>query len=855
MLFNYLKVGLRNLLKYKVFSFINVFGLAAAMSVCMLIILMLADQKSHDQFNVNKDRIYRILSDGPDFRHPYATSPSPLAAVLQKDYPVVQTSTRLEMGVGGDVVYSQNGGEAGGGSAAGREGSMENAEKSAEVKGYFADSSFFNVFSFELERGDKAFALAAPNSIVLTHELAHQLFNNEDPIGRSVRFVDRGLNLFGQAGAPTATPWGNFTVTGVIADRPYKSHLRFNALLSTSSMPALVKQGKLTDRSQDWSNYYNCMTYALLAPGKNSQDLDAALHELVARKYVGIKDFKGFRMMGQSLLKISPGILLGNESSIVLPVTAYYFLAFLAMVILGSACLNYINLSVARALNRSKEIGVRKVTGALRGDLIVQFLSESILTALFAMGMAILLLFVLKAAFMRLWVNQYLNFDLRENGMIFVIFICLACLIGIIAGIYPALYLSKFRPILALKSKEGMGSRKGMGAGWLGTGRLRLRKVLSVTQFAISLLFIITSILIYNQFRYFMAFKYEFNTKNIVDVNLQSNDYKMARTQFAGVPGVVDISACNYMPASTHSEGGQLRRADGKRPDGKQGAGEDSYVDFMSLSADDHFLGNLGLKIVAGRNLPPLSAGASRYIVVNETAVKALGYPDRGSIVGQAVQSHWSDSPLVVIGVVQNFHMRMILGNDSIQPLFLQHVPSSFQYLNIKIASRDVRGTMAKLESRWRLIDPVHAFKYEFYDEDLAASSQGIFDVVAILGFFAVLAVTIACLGMLGMATYTTERRRKEVGIRKVLGAKNFGNAMLLSREFLNILVISILIAAPLSYILNTMWLRKFPNRVEFGWGTVLTGTCVVLVLGLITIGSQTIRASRRNPVESLKAE
>jgi putative ABC transport system permease protein len=823
MFLNYLKVGFRNLLKYKAFSFINVFGLAAAMSVSMLIILMLADQKSHDQFNLNKDRIYRILSDGPDFRHPYATSPSPLAAVLQKDYPVVQTSTRLEMGVGGDVVYNQ---------------------KSTETRGYFADTSFFTVFSFELERGDKESALAAPNSIVITHELARQLFNNEDPIGRSVRFVDRGLNLFGEVGAPVATPWGNFIVTGVIADRAYKSHLKFNALISTSSIPALAKQGRIGDRSSDWSNYYNCMTYAMLAPGRGGQDLDLALHQLVARKYAGLKDFKGFRMMGQSLLKISPGILLGNESSIVLPLVAYYFLSFLALVILISACLNYINLSVARALNRSKEIGVRKVTGALRGDLILQFLSESILTAFFAMGMAIILLFVLKAAFMRLWVNQYLNFDLRENGVIFGIFICFACLIGIIAGIYPAMYLSRFRPILALKNSEGIRA-----------GRLGLQKVLSVFQFAISLLFITTSILIYNQFRYFMAFKYEFNTKNIVNVNLQSNDYKLVSRQFRGVPGVADISACNYMPASTHSEGGQLRRADGKRPDGKKGVGEDSYVQFMSFSADDHFIGNLGLKIIAGRNLPLVGAGESRYIVVNETAVKALGYPYPGTIVGQAVQSRWSDSPLVVIGVVQNFHMRMILGNDSIEPLFLQHIPANFQYLNIKIASQDVRGVMMKLESKWRLIDPVHAFKYEFYDEDLAASSQGIFDVVSILGFIAALAVTIACLGMLGMATYTTERRRKEVGIRKVLGAKNIGNALLLSREFLHILVISILIAAPLSYILNTIWLRKFPNRVEFGLGTVLTGTLVVLLLGLITIGSQTIRASRRNPVEALKAE
>jgi len=241
--------------------------------------------------------------------------------------------------------------------------------------------------------------------------------------------------------------------------------------------------------------------------------------------------------------------------------------------------------------------------------------------------------------------------------------------------------------------------------------------------------------------------------------------------------------------------------------------------------------------------------------VVNEATAKAFGYSYPAGIVGQPFQTPWSDSPLVVIGVVQDFHMRMILGNDRIEPLMLQNRTTNFQYVNIKIATRDLRGTIAKLEDKWKRIDPLHPLKYSFFNEELANSSQGIFDVVSILGLIAVLAVTIACLGMLGMAMYTTERRRKEVGIRKVLGANNTGNTLLLSKEFLKILVIAICIAAPLSYILNTMWLRKFPNRVEFGWGTVTLGTLIVLVLGLITIGSQTIRASRRNPMESLRAD
>jgi len=817
MFFNYLKTGIRNLLRYKVFSFINVFGLAAAMSVGMLIILMLADEKSHDQFNVKKDRTYRILCERPDFRHPYATSPFPLAAVLGKDYPLAETTTHLVMAVGGDARYG---------------------EQTVTMAGYFADTAFFKVFSYELERGDRNTAFTEPKSMVITHALARKLFHDEEPLGKVVAFADRGLTVFGGAAASKAVPWGSFRITGVIADHPYRSHLKFDVLVSAASLPGLSADSLMPDRTGNWSDLYNCFTYVVLAPGKTSGQLNAALAQVEGREYAGLKEFKDFRMTAQPLTRISPGILLGNEPTIVLPMMAYYILSLLALVVMVSACLNYINLSLARALKRSMEIGVRKVAGAGRLDLILQFLGESVLTALMAMGMALGMLLLLRWAFLHLWVNQYLNFELPLNWGVCAVFLGLALLTGILAGVYPAFYLSRLQPILALKNSEGTRP-----------GRLPLRKVLSVAQFVLSLFFIITSILVYNQFRFFLNFKYEFRTANILNVDLQGSDYKLVSRQFAAVPGVAGISACEYLPATPRSEGLQVRPVDRRQ------RADSLYTQAMALRTDEHFIPNLGLKLVAGKGLPVWSPSAWRYVVVNEAAAKAFGYRWPAQMLGAALETPYSDSPLVVVGVVQDFHMRMLLGNDKIEPLVLQNRAVSFRYLNVRIASQDVRSVLAALNKRWQAIDPVHAFSCSFFDEQLASESQGIFDVVSILGYIAFLVVVIACLGMLGMATYSTERRRKEVGIRKVLGAGNWSNTLLLSREFIQVLLIAIAIAAPSSYLLNAAWLRKFPNRVDFGWGTVVEGVAIVLALGLVTIASQTIRASKANPVEALRAD
>ena len=808
---NYFKVGLRNILKYKVFSFINVFGLAAAMSVCMLIILMLADQKSYDQFHAKKDRIYRILSEPKNAR--YATSPIPLASTLATDYPVVETATHLVQGVGGDAVYNQ---------------------RLAEMRGFFTDTSFFHVFSYELAQGNKKTALTLPNSMVITQALADQLFGEENPLGKAVEFTDRGLPILGEGPGEPPVNWGQYTVTGILADKDYKSHIRFDVLVSSSSLPALYAQEYVTDQADDWSFHYRCFTYALLSPEHSPQDLQVSLDDLVKRKYADLEGREGFQLSGQALTDITPGPALGNAPTYRLPTMAYYVLAGEAFIILLLACMNYMNLSIARALTRAKEIGVRKVTGASRKDLVYQFLSESVIVAIIALGLAMILLAFLKPAFMGLWVNQYLNFDLQENFFVYLAFAGFALIVGLLAGSYPALRLSAYRPLQVLKD-----------AGSMQPGKLGVRKIVSVVQFVVSLFFIVTSLLIFNQFKHFMAFDYGFATDSVINIPLQGNEYSFVENELQTVAGVSAISACEYIPATGTNNGAGLRKSDS----------DDEYQYVISLPASEDFIDNLAIKLLAGSNLPEGDTSVSRFIVVNESTVKAFGYEHPTEAIGMVLDSEWDETDLEVIGVVEDFRIDLPMSRDETRPMMLRNQPSRFRYANIKLATPDVLGTVAQLEEQWKRIDPIHPFKYEFYDQQLATTHQAFLDMVAIIGFIASLAIIIACLGLLGMAMYTTERRTKEIGIRKVLGAENLGIVLLLSRGFLTILGISVAIGAPLSYFLSNLWLQNFPNRVDFSWGTVLLGSLVLLTLGLVTIGSQTWMAARRNPVDSLRNE
>lgn len=774
---------------------------------------MLADQLQYDEFHANKDRIYRIVSKTEPGSLPYATSPEPLAEALKSEYGIAEKTTRLMMGLGGDAIYK---------------------EQIQTMRGFFADPTFFDVLSFDLIKGNPATALVEPNSLVITNEFAERLFGSEDPIGKSIEFTDRGLPHLEVSGVDSPPmELGSFKVTGVVNVEGIKSHLKFDGLLSSTTRQSLIREEKIDDERDKWEKHFHCYTYILLDEQKTLVDLNFALGEITANKYAELEELENFVLTPQAVTAITPGTLMSNMTTFSMPIEGYYLLGFLAFVIMVSACLNYTNLSIARVLTRAKEIGVRKVTGASRKDLIFQFLSESILISCMALIGAILLLVLVKPAFMGLWINKYLNFNLQENLSVYLVFMAFAILIGALAGVFPAFHMSKFMPVKVLG-----GMRK------VGAGKLGFRKVLTGMQFVLALFFIVTSLLIYNQLRHFLEFEYGFTSENIVNIELQSNDYEIIANELSSVAGVSGISASGYIPSTGISYSTSLRKQ-----------GEDEFEGISRLSVDEHYVDNLDLKIIAGRNLPPSGETGSKYIVVNEAAVSLFGFETPADIIGQVFEVKNEDESVEVIGVVQDFRFQLLMIEDKINPLVMRNLPENFSYLNLKVASSDLMGTVKQLDQKWAELDGVHSFEYQFFDQQLANTNQAIGDVVSIIGSFAFLAITIACLGLLGMATYSVERRMKEVSIRKVLGAESFRITLLLSKEFLKLLGISILISAPMSWFLNNLWLENFANRVEFGLGTVLLGTLILLVLGLLTIGSQTLNASRKNPVDALRAE
>jgi putative ABC transport system permease protein len=777
--------------------------------------LMLADQRAYDQFHTDKDRIYRILSDHGTKGTLYATSPLPTAKTLTEDYSIIEQSTSLHMGIGGDASYNR---------------------KTIEMRGYFVDPGFFDLFDFKLISGNGRTALNDPRSVVISLDFAEKLFGQEDPMGKTIQFSDRGLphlKISGIDKPPVA--WGDLKITGVLDLSNIKSHLQFDALVSNITQSSLIAEKLIEDRRADWKYYYNTYTFVKLTKDKTEYDLEVALDDLASRKFTEFDDFKEFAFVPQKLTDITPGKFLNNMASFALPVEAYYFLAFLVLVIMISACLNYTNLSVARSLTRSREVGIRKVTGALKKQLVWQFLGESVLTSLFALLLAILFLNIIKPVFMSLWVNKYLNFSLNEDLWIFVQFMGFATIIGLIAGLIPSLHLSKFQPIQVLKSNTGNHR-----------GKTGLIKILTVSQFVVSLFFIVTTILIVRQTRHYINFEYGFNTENIINIQVQGNDFDQLHDEFSAIPGVVRVSACQHLPASGISTTSNLR------PEGS----EKDFISMGSFYVHPGFIENLDLEFVAGSNFKEYNrSGTETSVVINETAVTDLGFESALDAIGQNVEMRGLDNGVVIAGVVKNFQFRLPLFDDKIRSMVFRNAPGHFGYLNLKVSTDDMKGLVSSLQKTWNVIDPVHKFEYSFFDEQMANNYQMLIDVISVIGLFAFLSISIACLGLLGIATYTVERRVREVGIRKVLGAGEFGIAYLLSSSFLKIPLISIAIASPIAYFANNLWLQEFSHRIDYGFGTIFFGAIIMLVLGLITIGSQTLRISRTNPADTLRSE
>ncbi len=808
---NYFKIGMRNILKYRLFSTINIFGLAAAMSVCMFIILLLVDQKSYDNFHQQEDQLFRITGQPDLHTNFYASTPYALAEDLKREYGFIDKFATLRRGLGGEATYDQ---------------------KATELRGYFATRDFLQCLHFPLIEGDPNSALEAPHSLLITKTKAYQMFGDESALGKSVQFHDRGLHIFDGEGDTAPVDWGYFTITGIIDDEDYRSHLKFEALASASTLPALYRAEMLTDLSKKWDTYYASYNYVKLQEGAAGNDLNVALAQFAKSKYSDLEGLEAFEFRGQNIRDITPGPIMNNEPSFRLPTFIYYILSVLASIILLMAVINYTNLSVARSLIRAKEIGIRKVNGASRRAITFQFLTESIITTLMALGLSLVMLYVIKNAFLTLWANKHLQIDLNWSPMAFLLFLLFALFTGIVAGIYPALVLSGKRPVDALKNHNSPKKR-----------RWSAQKVLSVGQLVVSLLFIVSSMVVYNQFRHYLAFDYGFNAENILTIPLQSNDWQQLKTVMEGVSGVEMISACEYLPATGITDHMELE--DKRR--------EDEYINLQVMRVDEVFLDNLGVKLLAGMPITPADQ-RNGMIVINESAAKKLGF----TLASEAVGTLWTTkhgSEIPIKGVVTDFRSTLLINEDETRPLALMYNKDAFNYLNVRISSSHQPQTIKRLETAWKSVDPKHPFVYDYFDQELASTNLFILDIVTIIGYLAFLAIVIACLGLLGIATYTTQRRTKEVGVRKVLGAGEWQVVMVLSKSFIKLIVFAVVLSAPLTYYANRFWLDYLPNRVDFNLSTVIFGTLILLALGLLTIGSQTFRIARLNPVASLKDE
>ena len=566
--------------------------------------------------------------------------------------------------------------------------------------------------------------------------------------------------------------------------------------------------------------------------GKSKADLQQILDAIAIKQYKTSKATR-YSLKAEALDDIMPGRAIGNVTNTALPQGVLIFLSILSFIIMLSACLNYTNLSMARSLTRAKEVGIRKVSGATRKQVFSQFITESILVSLVSLGIAVLLLMALQPLFTKLWFNRFFQISFEYSPSIILLFLGFSLVVGLIAGLLPAIYISVFNPTQIFKSINSIKIFRG----------LTIRKVLLVTQFSVSLIFIISSILIYLQTVHVFNFDYGFNKDNVVNVKLyKTENFQRFAQSVRSNPEIIAISACSSPPSSGTQNGTMVYKSD-QTKDSLQ----TNYLDI-----DQQCLNVWDIKLVAGKNLPDMPADHDeRYVLINEKMVSAFRYPSVHAAVGQQLVVDGKN--LEIAGVVRDFQFLEV--NRGNAPLMLRNRLQEFGYATVRIKAKSASSSVAFLEKTWKKVNPQTKFEYVFFDSQLRFLHSMMKDTSSIIGILALLAVLVACLGLLGMAVYTAETRRKEVGMRKVLGSSVRQLVILLSKNYLLLLAISILVATPIAYVLNDLWLNFFVSRVKLGAPVLLLGIGLLSSISIGIVFSQAWRVSRINPVKSLRAE
>jgi len=807
MIKNYFKIAFRNFLRNKTFSGINIFGLAIGIATCLIIMLFVNNELGYDRYNKKANRMVRVYFEGnvQGEKMKEVSVMPPVAQTLKADFPEVEEATRIRDYGTPKLVY-------------GNRTFKEDAFA-------FVDSNFFQVFTLPLIEGNAKTALLEPNSIVITKALAHKYFGNEDPMGKVIAFKD-GKNAACK-------------VTGLIDKVPVNSHFHFEIFASMSGLPE--------SKEPTWMSS-NFFTYLVLADGYEYKKLDAKLPQIV-EKYMGPQMLQAmgmtlaeFRKKGSDIsfhLQPLTDIHLHSDFNWDLSqpgdIRYVYIFAIIALFMLIIACINFMNLSTASASKRSREVGIRKVLGSMKKDLIRQFLLESVILTTMATLLAIYFVYLALPLFNELS-NQHLTLNFAEHPMLIPVLLFLVLFVGILAGSYPAFYLSSFKPVAVLKGKFTSGKQN-----------IGLRSGLVVFQFVISIILIVSTTVVYKQLSYIQNKQLGYDKEQVMilsDTWMLDKNQEIFRRSLLNDPRVASISNSGYLPAG-NSNNNNFFVAPEEDPN--------RLIKTLRYDVDENYIGTLGIHLLTGRNFSREFVTDSSAIILNDAAATAFKWGEKA--VGHTISTsdnHGKKINYHVIAVVKDFHFRSL--HELITPLVMVLSPDAGTLI-VKLKTKDVSGLIATLKNRWAALGAEDPLSYSFLDDRFNNTYRAEQNTGKILGIFAGLTIFVACLGLFGLVTFTAEQRTKEIGIRKVLGATVSGIVTLLSKEFLKLIFIAFIIASPVSWFIMNKWLQDFAYRIHISWLVFILAALLTITITIITVCFRAIKVALDNPVKSLRTE
>ncbi len=799
MLESYLRIMFRNLKSQRFYSFINIIGLSIGITACILVALYIKQDLSYDTFHKNARQIYRIefsITESGRTAH-NAQSQALLGPTLKNEYPEIKKFSRIYF-------------------------SERKLVKAGDIKNFedritYADSAFFDIFSYDAILGNQALFLKKANSIVLTESAARKYFGNKNPLGEIIEIDNKYI----------------FEVNGVIKDVPVNSHFRFDFIAPYSS---LEKQPVAIYFPQ-WGATFGSYTYMLVEKGFDPKTFEKKTENFF-KTYSDIKS-GGWRVLVRPLLGIHLNSHLADEIEENSSMSRIIILSSIALFILLLACINFVNLSTARASKRAVEIGIRKVMGAGKFQLVKQFLGESVMLSLAALVISIIAVILVMPSFSAL-IGTEIRFYLSDNWKTIFLTIGGVFLVGLVAGIYPAFFISSYQPVKVLKGNLSHGDSGRQNSSML-------RKGLVILQFSISIMLIAGTIIVNLQLKYLRDYSMGFNKEYMIVLPVQGkidNNYKTIKNEIRSIPGVQGVTTGRGAPVSSNNIGTECK----PNSDGKGSfAIEVNSVDYDYM---DHF----GVKLVAGRNFSEeFTSDFPNAMIINEKMVKNLGFKNAQDAIGKSYNISLNDFKPEIIGVVKDFNSSS-LHNEITAQVFMCN-PGWFKEFIVKTNSANMATTIRKLKDVWARFFPQFPFEYNFLDESIDRMYKSEEKYSRVISTFSLVALFIACLGLLGLASFVAEQRKKEIGIRKVHGASIKSIVQNISGEFAILVIISNLIAWPLAYYFMNKWLQDFAYRIDLSWWIFFVSGVITLAIAVIAVGYQSVKAAVANPVESLKNE